>query len=178
MLHRRRHPMFAGTVFAVALSVATAGIAIAKQCRFSSTRDNPPPADPRLVAEIYLMDPDVIHPNPTRLTENTGGSNGLAAVSPDGKKIVFESNRLRAEEEPLLTSDLFVMNTDGTEQTYLIRDSSPTWSPDSKHIAFHRSASGDVCTVSDPLDVPPTYTLGAPSRWTRALRRGTATSSS
>ena len=34
------------------------------------------------------------------------------------------------------------MNTDGTEQTPLTRGGSPTWSPDSKHIAFHASASG------------------------------------
>jgi Tol biopolymer transport system component len=33
--------------------------------------------------------PDLTHP--TRLTENTGGSNSYAAVSPNGKKIVFET---------------------------------------------------------------------------------------
>jgi Tol biopolymer transport system component len=55
------------------------------------------------------------------------------------------------------------MNTDGTEQTYLIRGSSATWSPDSEHIAFHRSASGDVCTVEDPLDLPPSIP-GCPIR--------------
>jgi TolB protein len=159
MLRRGRYPAaFLGAVLAVVLSVATAGIATAEQClfsriAFSSTRDNPPPADPRVVGEIYLMDPDGTHP--TRLTENTGGSNSFAAPSPDGKKIVFDSNRLRVEGEPLLTSDLFVMNTDGTEQTYLIRGSNATWSPDSKHIAFFRSASGDVCTVENPLDLPP-----------------------
>lgn len=166
MLHRHRRRVLLGVVLAVSLSVvSTAGIAIAEQCRFSriafsSARDNPPPADPRLFAEIYLMDPDGT--NPRRLTENTGGGNSHAAVSPDGKKIVFDSNRLRTDVEPLLTADLFLMDTDGTQQTLLIRGSSATWSPDSKHIAFHRSASGDVCTVSDPLNVPPTYTLGCP----------------
>ena len=34
------------------------------------------------------------------------------------------------------------MNTDGTAQTFLIRGSSATWSPDGKKIAFHASASG------------------------------------
>jgi len=63
-------------------------------------------------------------------------------LSPDGKKIVFDSNRNRTEEEPLNTSDLFLMNTDGSEQTLLTRGSSATWSPDSKNIAFHASASG------------------------------------
>jgi len=63
-------------------------------------------------------------------------------LSPDGKKIVFDSNRNRAEGEPINTSDLFVMNTKGEEQMFLIRGSSATWSPDSKNITFHASASG------------------------------------
>ena len=79
--------------------------------------------------------------NPRRLTENTA-FDGFPALSPDGSKVVFDSNRRRAEGEPFNTSDLFVMNTDGTEQTLLIRGSSATWSPDGKQIAFHASASG------------------------------------
>jgi TolB protein len=55
---------------------------------------------------------------------------------------VFDSNRLRAAGEPFNTSDLFLMNTDGTEQTLLTRGSSGTWSPDGKKVAFHASASG------------------------------------
>ena len=89
-------------------------------------------------AEIFLIDPD--GSNPRRLTDNHA-TDAFPTLSPNGKKIVFDSNRLRGTG-PLNTSDLFVMNTDGTEQTHLIRASSPTWSPDSKHIAFHASASG------------------------------------
>jgi TolB protein len=98
---------------------------------FSSTRDGN--------LEIYLINPDGT--NPRRLTDNTDGD-ALAALSPDGKKVVFDSNRNRAEAEPVNTSDLFVMNTDGSEQTFLTRGSSATWSPDSKNVAFHASASG------------------------------------
>src|SRR5215470_2608601 len=100
---------------------------------FTSTRDD------LTTAEIYLMSPD--GSNVRRLTENTS-DNAFAALSPDGKKIVFDSNRNRAEGEPLNTSDLFVMNTDGSEQMFLTRGSSATWSPDIKNIAFHASASG------------------------------------
>jgi Tol biopolymer transport system component len=94
-------------------------------------------------AEIFLLDRDGT--NPRQLTENQA-ADAFPTVSPDGKKLVFDSNRLRdvttIPPEPLNTSDLFVMNADGTEQTHLIRGASPTWSSDSKRIAFHASASG------------------------------------
>jgi Tol biopolymer transport system component len=114
---------------------------------FTSTRDD------LITAEIYLMSPD--GSNVRRLTENTGG-NAFAALSPDGKKIVFDSNRNRAESEPFNTSDLFVMNTKGDEQRFLIRGSSATWSPDSKNVAFHASASG--------AGLPTRTDAGAPTR--------------
>jgi TolB protein len=102
---------------------------------FTSTRDN-------AIAEIYLMNPDGT--NLRRLTETVNPTDGniFPVLSPDGKKIVFDSNRNRVVGEPGNTSDLFVMNTDGAEQMFLIRGSSATWSPDSKYIAFHASASG------------------------------------
>jgi Tol biopolymer transport system component len=112
---------------------------------FVSTRHDPladPAVDPMrawLAAEIYLMDGDGT--NPRRLTENSY-ADGLPSLSPDGTRIVFDSNRLRAAGEPFNTSDLFVMNADGTGQKPLVRGSSATWSPDGGKIAFHASASG------------------------------------
>ncbi len=114
---------------------------------FTSTRDDPT-INPAVAAEIYLMNGDGT--NPRRLTNNTD-SDGFAALSPDGRKIVFDSNRNRADGEPMNTSDLFLMNTDGSEQTLLIRGSSATWSPDGKNIAFHASASGTGLPIrTDP----------------------------
>ena len=104
----------------------------------TSTRDNPT-ANPQLGAEIYVMNPDGTEPR--RLTDNADGD-AFPALSPDGKKIVFDSNRNRTATELLNTSDLFLMKTDGREQTFLVRGSSATWSPGSKRIAFHASASG------------------------------------
>jgi TolB protein len=109
---------------------------------FSSTRDDPS-GNPQLTAEIYLLNPDGT--NPRRLTDNAYGD-GFPNLSPDGKKIVFDSNRLTAGTvidgvTYNNISDLFLMNADGSEQTLLTRGSSASWSPDCKDIAFHASAS-------------------------------------
>jgi TolB protein len=114
------------------------GFKLASTIAFSSTRDDPT-GIPVLASEIYLVNGDGT--NPRRLTDNEAGD-GLAALSPDGKKIVFDSTRNADVGEPRNTSDLFLMNADGSEQTFLTRGSSVTWSPDCKEIAFHASASG------------------------------------
>lgn len=59
---------------------------------FSSTRDDPTNPNLILASEIYLMDEDGT--NLRRLTNNMTGE-GFAALSPDGKKIVFDSTRNR-----------------------------------------------------------------------------------
>jgi TolB protein len=89
--------------------------------------------------EIYLLDLD--GSGEQRLTNNDAGD-AFGTLSPDGKKIVFDSTRNRGEGEPANTSDLFVMNADGSDQTFLVRGGSPSWSPDGKYIAFHASAAG------------------------------------
>jgi WD40-like Beta Propeller Repeat len=73
----------------------------------------------------------------------------------DAQLIVFDSNRNRnpnlTPPEPVNTSDLFLMNTDGQNQMLLTRGSSATWSPNGTYIAFHRSASGMELPIrSDP----------------------------
>jgi TolB protein len=106
---------------------------------FVSTRDNPTITPLINASEIYLMNPDGT--DPRRLTENAAGD-GFPVLSPDGKKIVFDSNRNIAVGEPLNTTELFLMKADGSEQTPLLRGGSASWSPNGKNIVFHRSASG------------------------------------
>ena len=115
---------------------------------FSSTRDNPTFTPAINAAEIYLMNGDGTEPR--RLTDNTDGD-GFATLSPDGKRIVFDSNRNRGVGESLFTSDLYLMKADGREQTLLTRGSSASWSPDGKRIAFHASATGTGTPIrTDP----------------------------
>ncbi len=87
--------------------------------------------------------------NPRRLTENHY-FDCFPALSPDGSRVVFDSNRLRTAGEPFNTSDLFLMNADGTGQTSLTRGSSATWSADGRKIAFHASASGTGKPIISP----------------------------
>jgi TolB protein len=123
---------------------------------FTSTRDNPGTVPPIIGGEIYMID----HLSggsfsvPRRLTANAF-TDIFPALSPDGTgKIVFDSNRLRAASEPVNTSDLFLMNHDGTDPIFLTRGGSPTWSPAgpngraSKMIAFHASASGSGLPIN------------------------------
>ena len=90
-------------------------------------------------SEIYMIGPDGT--DPRRLTSNLA-ADFFPSLSPDGKRIVFESNRYHLDTgEPRNVADLFLMDMDGDGQTLLTRGSSPTWSPDGKYIAFHASAT-------------------------------------
>jgi TolB protein len=130
---------------------------------FASTREN---LTVPVIAgmEIYLMDLDVdVEGKPflvqqRRLTENSD-YDVLPNLSPDGKgRVVFDSNRVRklAGESPNST-DLFLMKKDGSQQRFLARGTSATWSPDAKFIAYHRSASDQF--VPPPTNPSP----GAPT---------------
>ncbi len=139
------------TVLAIAavMIAGAAGAATAEQCLvstlvFSSTRDFPTvqPAS----NEVYLLDPGGT--NPRRLTDNSD-ADWIPKLSPDGKRIVFDSNRARGAGEPVNAVDLFWMKADGKDQAPLTQGSSASWSPDGKWIAFQRSASGTGLPEND-----------------------------
>jgi TolB protein len=117
---------------------------------FASNRENV--AGGQFELDVYLMNGDFT--NQVRLT-SSARSEFMPTLSPDGKgRIVFDSNRLRVLPDKINTSDLFIMRGDGSMQTFLTRGSSATWSPDSRSIAFHRSASGTGQTIRIDLGAP------------------------
>jgi Tol biopolymer transport system component len=123
---------------------------------FGSSRDAP--ADGQFRLEVYLMNEDFT--NQVRLTNNTGSAkawwSAMPALSPDGKgRIIFDSSRNRIPGvDKINVSDLFIMQADGSDQTFVTRGSSASWSPDSQSIAFHRSASGTGLTIRVDLGAP------------------------
>jgi VCBS repeat-containing protein len=133
----------------------TLGFELVSKIAITSSRDHffdDPPILLNNQGEIYLINPDPDRTDPQRLTSNEY-MDALPMLSPDGKKIVFDSNRdtfkvFFNDTDPVplqlrksTISDLFVMDADGENQVPLTRGSSATWSPDSKNIAFHASAS-------------------------------------
>ena len=119
-------------------SAQVRGWTLEPKIAWASTRDDPT-INPFLAGEIYMMNPDLTGEERITFTENA--ANFFPTLSPTGKRMVFDSNRLRGTG-PINTSDLFLMNPDGSNETFLIRGSSATWSPDGHRIAYHASASG------------------------------------
>jgi dipeptidyl aminopeptidase/acylaminoacyl peptidase len=129
---------------------------------FSSARNSPclalvPPAMQPSISSIYLMGSD--NAGVKQLTDSPDCTHThfdlFAALAPDGKKIIFESNRLRSDNDPLNTSDLFLMEPDGSNQVWLIRGSSASWSPGKgRQIVFHASASGNQRPINPNPGAP------------------------
>ena len=104
--------------------------------------------------EIYAMRADGTQV--VSLTQNDGASNYSPSWSPDGAQILFR-------HAVGGTSQIWVMNADGSGQTALttgsVSDFDPVWSPDGTKIGFDRVEHGnsDIWVMnpdgSDPTDV-------------------------
>ena len=79
---------------------------------FTSTRDNTSLMPLAQGLEIYLTELDGVT-NLRRLTSNEH-QDTFPGLSPDGKKLTFDSNRLRVAGEQINISDLWVMDADGS----------------------------------------------------------------
>ncbi|HZI47922.1 MAG TPA: carboxypeptidase regulatory-like domain-containing protein, partial [Pyrinomonadaceae bacterium] len=81
----------------------------------------------------------------------TFSSDFSAAWSPDGTQIAFASNRDGAGVG-FTDTELYVMNTDGTNLVRLtsdtLDDQMPTWSPDSQRIAFAKGNGSGIYIIN------------------------------
>jgi Tol biopolymer transport system component len=95
--------------------------------------------------EVYVMNPD--GSDQIRLTLNSRNDQ-RPDVSPNGKEIVFVSNRI-TQTNPSGDFEIFVMSSEGeaggvSQLTFNgAEDSWPRWSPNGKWIAFHSNVDGN-----------------------------------
>ena len=108
---------------------------------FMSWRDGHFIGDFGLSSEIYVMDAD--GKNQRRLTNNRR-SDSSPSWSPDGKWIVFASDRKGDD----VNYEIYVMDADGNNQRRLtnnrLHDKSPSWSSDGKRIVFSSYRDGNA----------------------------------
>jgi Tol biopolymer transport system component len=100
--------------------------------------------------DIYVIDAN--GRNQRRLTNNRH-KDFQPSWSPDGKRIAFISDRDGHVHEGWSTDEIYVMDADGSNQQRLTNhpnnDYSPSWSSDSKRIAFvsHRDGNGEIYMI-------------------------------
>jgi len=138
-----------------------------RKIAFPSERDGNP--------EVYVMNADGSEQR--NLTRNPAGDNlrtpdiqqttaEHSAWSPDGRQLLFVSNRDG-------NSEVYVMNADSSGQRNLTRnpaqDSDPVWSPDGRTIAFVRGRNGNNRPARE------VYVMNADGSGQRNLTRNPAT---
>ena len=139
-MHRRynlTHFILAGVVV-LGLTLLMVCVETQAQIVFASDRDGQPDFIPGwFTHDIFVMDVD--GKNQRNLT-NHPDKDHSPSWSPDGKRIVFTSERDENKE-------IYVMDADGNNPRRLTEndnfDQSPSWSPDGERIAFMSDRDGE-----------------------------------
>jgi Tol biopolymer transport system component len=121
---------------------------------FTSNRDSDYENTGTWVTEIYIMNAD--GSEQTRLTNNDISESSVA-WSPDGEKIIFDTNwdKVKYDNSILnwLGLEIGVMDADGSNMIRLTnngyRDDHPSWSPDGRKIVFASDRDGEGSLLDD-----------------------------
>ena len=130
-----------------------------KRITFASDRDGHTGVIPGWpTTEIYVIDVD--GDNLQNLTNNPHDDRE-PSWSPDGKRIVFASDRDRKRNDH--NYEIYVMDADGGNQqrltNNLFKDTDPSWSPDGKRIVFSSTRDGHF--IGDFGITPEIYVMDA-----------------
>jgi Tol biopolymer transport system component len=154
------------------------------QIVFSSTRhlDGTDTVSPSNVFNLWRVRADGSAVSP--LTRATASSSILPHWSPDGKTIVFTSNRNVDLTDTVALNDVFNIwriNADGTGLVPVTRwtasgilNLAPRWSPDGSRIVFVSSLSLDGSNAPNTGNTPNVWTVNADGTGLAPLTRATA----